>query len=118
MRDWAKDVSRSRPRRCARWASATVKLEANMEAVILWQSEQLQTKLLMRPGAWVGWWDGGGVSVEGLGGRGKGGKSGGWRGVNEGAGLTNASCTAPQKHVAVASFSLDQPSSAPPARGM
>lgn len=32
--------------------------------------------------------------------------------------LTNASCTAPQKHVAVASSSLDQPSSAQPARGM
>jgi hypothetical protein len=31
--------------------------------------------------------------------------------------LTNESCTAPQKHVAVASSSVDQPSSAPPARG-
>ena len=31
--------------------------------------------------------------------------------------LTNASCTAPQKHVAVASSSLDQPSLALPARG-
>lgn len=33
-------------------------------------------------------------------------------------GLTNASCTAPQKHVAVASSSLDQPSPAHPASGM
>ena len=32
--------------------------------------------------------------------------------------LTNASCTAPQKHVAVASSSLDQPSSAQPDNGM
>lgn len=37
---------------------------------------------------------------------------------NQGAQLTNASCTAPQKHVAVASSSLDQPSLALPARGM
>ena len=31
-------------------------------------------------------------------------------GVDPGARLTNANCTAPQKHVAVASSSLDQPS--------
>lgn len=31
--------------------------------------------------------------------------------------LTNASCTAPQKHVAVASSLVDQPSLAWPARG-
>ena len=30
--------------------------------------------------------------------------------VDAGARLTNANCTAPQKHVAVASSSLDQPS--------
>lgn len=36
---------------------------------------------------------------------------------NETAGLTNASCTAPQKHVAVASSSVDQPSLARPANG-
>lgn len=31
--------------------------------------------------------------------------------------LTNASCTAPQRHVDVASLSLDQPSWASPANG-
>lgn len=31
-----------------------MKLEANMEAVILRQSVQLQRKVLIRPGAWVG----------------------------------------------------------------
>lgn len=31
-----------------------VKLEANWDAVILWQSVQWQTKVFMRPGAWVG----------------------------------------------------------------
>ena len=31
------------------------KLEANMEAVILRQSEQLQMKVLRRAGLWVGW---------------------------------------------------------------
>ena len=36
---------------------------------------------------------------------------------NETVGLTNASCTAPQKHVAVASSSVDQPSLARPANG-
>jgi len=59
-------------------------LDANIEAVILRQSEQLQTKALSRPGPWVG----------------------------------NTSWTAPQKHVAVASSSLDQPSSEIPDRGM
>ena len=39
-------------------------------------------------------------------------------GVDRNVKLTNASCTAPQKHVAVASSSLDQPSLAQPARGM
>ncbi len=62
----------------------TLKPEENIEAVILRQSVQLQTKVLIRPGASVG----------------------------------NASCTAPQKQVAVAESSFDQPSSAPPARGM
>ena len=43
-----------------------------MEAVILWQSEQLQTKLLIRPGPWVGWGFEGGiraVKTDGFGGR-------------------------------------------------
>ena len=43
--------------------SATVKLEANMDAVILWQSVQLQTKELTRPGPWVGWELGGCVKI-------------------------------------------------------
>jgi len=60
-----------------------MKLEANIEAVILWQSAQLQTKEPTRPGPEVG----------------------------------KASWTAPQKHVAVASSSVDQPSVATPARG-
>lgn len=34
-----------------------------------------------------------------------------------GAWIGNDSCTAPQKHVAVAESSFDHPSSAPPARG-
>lgn len=38
--------------------------------------------------------------------------------AESGARLTKASCTAPQKHVAVASSSLDQPSLAQPARGI
>lgn len=79
-----------------------MKLEANIEAVILWQSAQLQTKEPTRPGPEVGceevleWWrlmDSGGDK------------------------LTKASWTAPQKHVAVASSSVDQPSVATPARG-
>lgn len=40
------------------------------------------------------------------------------RRADSGIRLTNASCTAPQKHVAVASSSLDHPSSAPPAKGI
>lgn len=39
-------------------------------------------------------------------------------GVDSGASLTNASYSAPQKHVAIASSSFDQLSSAQPARGM
>lgn len=80
-----------------------VKFVANMEAVSLWQSAQLQMKLPMKAGPWVGWWVG--VRVEGV--------EEGMRGW----GLTNESCTAPQKQVAVASSSLDQPSLAKPARG-
>lgn len=44
----------SRPRRCLRWVSSTMKLDANMDAVILRQSVQLQTKVFTRPGPWVG----------------------------------------------------------------
>jgi hypothetical protein len=33
-----------------------VKLEANIETVSLWQSEQLQTKLSVKPGPCVGCW--------------------------------------------------------------
>ncbi len=32
-----------------------VKFVANMEAVSLWQSAQLQMKLPMKAGPWVGW---------------------------------------------------------------
>lgn len=53
-RDWLKAVRLARPRRCFRCVLATVKLDANMDAVILRQSEQLQTKVLIRPGPWVG----------------------------------------------------------------
>ena len=83
MRDWPYEFRLSRPRRWTRCVSAIMKLEANIEAVILRQSVQWQRKVLRRPGPWVG----------------------------------NASCTAPQKQVAVAESSFDQPSSAPPARG-
>lgn len=41
-----------------------------------------------------------------------------WAWVWDGGLLTKTSWTAPQKQVAVASFSLDQPSLAKPARGM
>jgi hypothetical protein len=44
----------SRSRKCFRCVAAMVKLEANIEAVILWQSVQLQTKVLSRPGPLVG----------------------------------------------------------------
>ena len=54
MRDWLKLVRLARPRRCFRCVSATVKLDANMDAVILRQSAQLQTKVLIRPGPSVG----------------------------------------------------------------
>ena len=67
-----------------RYLSSIMKLEANIEAVILRQSVQLQTKVSTSPGPEVG----------------------------------NDSCTAPQKHVAVALSSLFQPSLARPARGM
>jgi len=36
------------------YLSSTVKLEANMLAVILWQSEQLQMNVVTRPGPWTG----------------------------------------------------------------
>jgi len=66
-----------------RYLSAMVKLDANIDAVILRQSAQLQTKVLTSPGPEVG----------------------------------NDNCTAPQKQVAVASSSVDQPSPARPATG-
>jgi hypothetical protein len=47
-------VSLSRPRVCTVSDSLTMKLEANIEAVILRQSLQLQTKVSTRPGAVVG----------------------------------------------------------------
>ncbi len=74
--------------------SSTEKFVANMEAVSLWQSAQLQMKLPRRPGGWrgCGVW-GGGLVFSG----GKGGERG----------CTNASWTAPQKQVAVASCSLE-----------
>lgn len=42
------------PRRCLRWEERTVKLEANMEAVILRQSVQLQMNVVTKPGPWRG----------------------------------------------------------------
>lgn len=51
---WPQLVRFSWPRRCLRYLSSTVKLDANMEAVTLRQSAQLHTKVLMRPGPWVG----------------------------------------------------------------
>ena len=59
--DWVKVLWLSRPRRCLRYVSSTVKLEANMDAVILWQSEQLQINVSSRPGPLVGWRVGDGV---------------------------------------------------------
>jgi hypothetical protein len=43
---------------------STVKFEANIEAVSLWQSKQLQMKVSTRPGPWVGWGIGSHVSEQ------------------------------------------------------
>jgi hypothetical protein len=51
---WPYTVRFSRPRTCVRWVSAMVKLEANIDAVILRQSVQLQMNELTNPGPWVG----------------------------------------------------------------
>lgn len=48
-------VSLSRPRTCLVSEAKTVKLLANMLAVILRQSVQLQTKVPTKPGALVGY---------------------------------------------------------------
>lgn len=48
--DWLKVLRLVRPRRCFRCESATVKLEANIDAVILRQSVQWQMNVLIRPG--------------------------------------------------------------------
>lgn len=53
--DCPKDFRLSLPRRCCRCSSAMMKLEANIEAVILRQSAQLQRKVPTRPGPSVGW---------------------------------------------------------------
>ena len=47
------------PRIWVRCESRTVKLEAIIDAVILRQSLQLQTNVATRPGAFVGWIQGG-----------------------------------------------------------
>jgi len=52
---WANCLRFSWPRMCVRYLSSMMKLEANIEAVILWQSAQLHTKEPTRPGPWVGW---------------------------------------------------------------
>lgn len=54
VRDWLYTVRFSRPRKCFRCVFATMKLEANMDAVILRQSVQLHTKVSIRPGPSVG----------------------------------------------------------------
>src|SRR6202035_283911 len=87
VRDWPKAFRFSRPRRCFRCVSATVKLVANMDAVILWQSAQLQMKQPTRPGPWVGWGVGDGIRTEQI------------DEQTQMPKLTNASCTAPQKQV-------------------
>ncbi len=104
--DWLKVLRFSRPLRCLTCSSLTMMLDANIDAVILRQSEQLQTNTSTRPGPSVG-----------------------YQGVSTMTVLivpqsseelkrvkckhmvpTNTSCTVPQKHVAVASESVDQPS--------
>ena len=52
------DLRLSRPRTCTRYLLSMAKLDANMEAVSLRQSVQLQTKVLIRPGPSTGWWVG------------------------------------------------------------
>jgi hypothetical protein len=45
----------SRPRKCFKWGSRMVKLDANIDAVILQQSVQWQRVVLPRPGPCVGY---------------------------------------------------------------
>jgi hypothetical protein len=74
VRDWLKAFGLSRPRRCLRCVSATVKLDANMDAAIL-QSAQLQMKVSTRTGPWVGCRFRGGIraeKIDNFGGRRKG----------------------------------------------
>ena len=52
--DCAYLVRSSWPRVCVVAAAVTMKLEANIDAVILWQSVQLQMKVSTRPGGSVG----------------------------------------------------------------
>lgn len=55
VRDWAKVERFDSPRRCVRCVERMVKLDANMEAVILRQSVQWHTNVFLRPGASVGY---------------------------------------------------------------
>ena len=79
MRFWLNAFKLSWPRRCFRCVSRTTKLDANIDAVILRQSVQLQTKLSVRPGACVGLGFGNDVRTEEAGelGRDRTGKKGG-----------------------------------------
>jgi hypothetical protein len=97
-----------------KWVSAIVKFEANMEAVILRQSVQLQRNVLTNPGPLVGCLRScqhqemkcGNMSLRKP------------KQEDLRAALTNPNCTAPQKQVAVASSSLDHPSLTRLANGM
>lgn len=42
------------PRTCVKYLSSMVKFDANIEAVTLRQSVQLQMNVLTKPGFWVG----------------------------------------------------------------
>jgi hypothetical protein len=55
VRDWANVFRLSRPRKCFKWGSRMVKLDANMDAVILRQSVQWQRVVLPKPGPCVGY---------------------------------------------------------------
>lgn len=84
-------------------------MDENMDAVSLRQSVQLHTMDCTKPGGVIGWRS---QHVIGMVARTRGGRD-----KEDEWDLTKASCTAPQKHVAVAEVSLDQPSVVPPASG-
>ena len=92
----------SRPRIHLRCVSLMVKLDANVEAVTFLQSEQWQTNVFTNPSSVSGCYRELDIEIS---------RNGLWKGH------TNDIWTVPQRQVAVASLSLDQPSVATLAKG-